>query len=101
LATPPGPRIGFREATSTPLLVQRTKAEVAGTLLTAELALAWGLACNSAGGTHHAHRGFGSGYCCLNDLAFAAHELLRRGAVSRVLILDLDVHQVGGEGNLG
>ncbi|GBF94126.1 histone deacetylase [Raphidocelis subcapitata] len=89
-------RIGFREATSTPLLVERTKAEVAGTLLTAELALARGLACNTAGGTHHAHRDYGSGYCILNDLSFAAHELLRRGAVARVLILDLDVHQGDG-----
>jgi acetoin utilization deacetylase AcuC-like enzyme len=34
----------------------------------------------------------------LNDLAFTAHELIRRGAVERVLILDLDVHQVGGGG---
>lgn len=71
----------------------RTKSEVAGTLLTAELALAHGLALNTAGGTHHAHFDFGSGYCILNDLAFAAHELLRRGAAARVLILDLDVHQ--------
>lgn len=53
-------RIGFREATSTPLLVERTKAEVAGTLLTAELALRRGLALNTAGGTHHAFRDYGS-----------------------------------------
>jgi acetoin utilization deacetylase AcuC-like enzyme len=89
-------RIGFREATSTPLLVDRTKAEVAGTLLTAELALKHGLALNTAGGTHHAHRDFGSGYCILNDLAFTAAELLNRGAVARVLIVDLDVHQGDG-----
>jgi hypothetical protein len=49
-------RIGLREATATPLLVARTKAEVAGTLLTAQLALKHGLACNTAGGTHHAFR---------------------------------------------
>lgn len=78
----------------TPTLVDRTKAEVAGTLLTAELALHHGLACNTAGGTHHAHAGFGSGFCILNDLAFTASVLLQRGAVQRVLILDLDVHQV-------
>jgi acetoin utilization deacetylase AcuC-like enzyme len=74
--------------------VERTKAEVAGTLLTAELALQHGLACNTAGGTHHAHAAFGSGFCILNDLAFTASVLLQRGAVQRVLILDLDVHQV-------
>jgi len=44
----------------------------AGTLLTAELALARGLACNTAGGTHHAFPGHGSGFCILNDLAYTA-----------------------------
>lgn len=43
-------RIGFRAATSAPVLIERTKAEVAGTLLTARLALENGLACNTAGG---------------------------------------------------
>ncbi|KIZ02981.1 Uncharacterized protein MNEG_4983 [Monoraphidium neglectum] len=93
-------RIGLREATATPLLVARTKAEVAGTLLTAQLALKHGLACNTAGGTHHAFRDFGSGYCILNDLAFTAHELIRRGAVARVLIVDLDVHQGDGTASI-
>jgi hypothetical protein len=36
--------------------------QVGGTVLTCELALRYGLACNLAGGTHHAHRSFGSGY---------------------------------------
>lgn len=66
-----------------------------GTLLTAELALEHGLACNVAGGTHHAFPSFGSGFCILNDLAVTAEVLLEREAVDRVLILDLDVHQVG------
>lgn len=39
-------------------------------------------------------RDYGSGFCILNDLAVTALELRRRGAVQRVLILDLDVHQV-------
>ncbi len=47
-------------------------AQVSGTLLTAELALRHGLACNTAGGTHHAHRDAGSGFCILNDLAVTA-----------------------------
>lgn len=74
--------------------MERTLAEVSGTLLTAELALQHGLACNTAGGTHHAHRHFGSGFCIVNDLAVTAAVLLRRKAVRRVLIVDLDVHQV-------
>ena len=67
---------------------------LAGTLLTAELALQHGLACNTAGGTHHAFPSFGSGFCILNDLAVTAEVLLHRKVVDRVLVLDLDVHQV-------
>lgn len=66
----------------------------AGTLLTARLALERGLAVNTAGGTHHAFPDTGSGFCILNDLAVTAATLLREGAAQRVLILDLDVHQV-------
>eukprot|EP00878_Enallax_costatus_P026794 GHUV01028793.1.p1 GENE.GHUV01028793.1~~GHUV01028793.1.p1 ORF type:complete len:274 (+),score=37.05 GHUV01028793.1:447-1268(+) len=89
-------RIGFGPTTRTQILVDRTKSEVAGTLLTARLALQHGLACNTAGGTHHAFADSGSGFCILNDLAYTAHTLLQERAVERVLILDLDVHQGDG-----
>ena len=69
-----------------------------GTLLTAEVALERGLACSTGGGTHHAYPGYGSGYCLINDLAVAAAALLQQGAVHRVLVVDLDVHQVDGPG---
>ena len=78
------------------LLVQRTLSELSGTLLAAELALQHGLATSCAGGTHHAHRDFGSGFCIFNDLALTTHSLLARGLVSRVLVVDLDVHQGDG-----
>lgn len=64
-----------------------------GTVLAAEVALQRGLACSTAGGTHHAFPSFGSGFCLLNDLAVAAKytiSTLKR----KVLIVDLDVHQV-------
>lgn len=77
-------------------LVERTLAEVAGTILAADLALAAGLAVSCAGGTHHAHRDHGSGYCIFNDLAIAAKRVVARKAVDRVLIVDLDVHQGDG-----
>lgn len=77
-------------------LVKRTLIAPNGTLLTASLALRHGLACHLAGGTHHAHRDFASGYCILNDLAIAALALLRMGKVNRVLIFDCDVHQGDG-----
>ena len=77
-------------------LIQRTYRAVGGTIATARLALRTGLACNTAGGTHHAHPGFGSGFCLLNDLAVTARLLRAEGRVRRVLIVDLDVHQGDG-----
>ena len=62
-------RIGFGAETRRPELIRRTLLEVAGTVLTARLALRSGLACNLAGGAHHAHASFGSGFTILNDLA--------------------------------
>lgn len=67
-----------------------------GTLATARLALADGLACHAAGGTHHAHYDYGAGYCVFNDLAYAARRLVDEGAAGEVLILDCDVHQGDG-----
>lgn len=77
-------------------LVKRTCTAVGGTILTAKLALSHGLACNTAGGTHHAFPDYGSGFCIFNDLAIATQILLDQGWVRRVLIFDLDVHQGDG-----
>lgn len=102
--------IGFREETHRPELVERTVLEVAGTVLTAQLALKHGIAANVAGGTHHAHPTGGAGYTILNDLAITANLLTmaaikqisdskqkdRSGCVDRVLVVDCDVHQGDG-----
>jgi acetoin utilization deacetylase AcuC-like enzyme len=79
-----------------PNLVQRTCTAVGGTILTAKLALNQGIACNTAGGTHHAFPDRGAGFCIFNDLAIATRILLHQGLVQRVLIVDLDVHQGDG-----
>jgi acetoin utilization deacetylase AcuC-like enzyme len=79
-----------------PELVNRTCVAVGGTILTAQLALRHGLACNTAGGTHHAFPTYGSGFCIFNDLAIAARYLQAMGLVKQVLIVDLDVHQGDG-----
>ncbi|MFB2921546.1 histone deacetylase [Aerosakkonema funiforme] len=79
-----------------PALVNRTCVAVGGTILTAELALTRGLACNTAGGTHHAFPNYGSGFCIFNDLAIAARLLQKMELVRQVLIVDLDVHQGDG-----
>lgn len=77
-------------------LRRRTLISPNGTLLAANLALYHGIACHLAGGTHHAHHNFASGYCILNDLAVASLALLRQAKVKRVLIFDCDVHQGDG-----
>jgi acetoin utilization deacetylase AcuC-like enzyme len=79
-----------------PALVRRTCTAVGGTILTAKLALKHGLACNTAGGTHHAFPGYGAGFCIFNDLAIAARVLLQQQMVKKILIVDLDVHQGDG-----
>jgi acetoin utilization deacetylase AcuC-like enzyme len=79
-----------------PALVNRTCVAVGGSILTARLALEYGLACNTAGGTHHAFPGYGSGFCIFNDLAIMARTLQAQGLVRQVLIVDLDVHQGDG-----
>lgn len=81
-------------------LVRRTLISPNGTLLTAKLALQNGVACHLAGGTHHAHRDFASGFCILNDLAVTALTLLAQKKVQRVLIFDCDVHQGDGTANI-
>lgn len=86
-------RIGFPWSQA---LVNRTCTAVGGTVLTAELALQHGLACSTAGGTHHAFYDFGSGFCIFNDLVIAARYLLKQATVRRILIIDLDVHQGDG-----
>jgi len=77
-------------------LVERTLRAVSGTLLTAELAYEHGLACHLAGGTHHAHPSYGSGFCIFNDLAVAATSMLEQRKANRIMILDCDVHQGDG-----
>ena len=77
-------------------LVQRTCTAVGGTILTAKLALQYGLACNTAGGTHHAFPTYGSGFCIFNDLAIALKVLQAQALIRTALIVDLDVHQGDG-----
>ncbi len=81
-------------------LVRRSLISPNGTFLSAQLALQYGIACHLAGGTHHAHFDFASGFCILNDLAITAKALLRQGKVKRVLIFDCDVHQGDGTASI-
>ena len=77
-------------------VADRARAATGGTILAARLALEHGLACNTAGGSHHAGPDGGAGFCTFNDVAVAARMLLDEGAVTQVLVVDCDVHQGDG-----
>jgi acetoin utilization deacetylase AcuC-like enzyme len=79
------------------VLLARSRATVGGTLAAARRALADGVSGQLAGGTHHAHRDGGAGFCVFNDCAVAILTLLASGEIARAAVLDLDVHQ--GDGN--
>ena len=59
-----------------------------------------GVALNVAGGTHHAFKERGEGFCLLNDFAVAANYLLHQKLAKKILIIDLDVHQGNGTAKL-
>tara|TARA_Y100000591_G_scaffold89173_1_gene75366 strand:- start:352 stop:1245 length:894 start_codon:yes stop_codon:yes gene_type:complete len=87
-------KIGFPLVDS---VVKRSLVATGGTVLASKLAIKNGVACNTAGGSHHATFDSGAGYCVFNDVAVASQYLLDRGLAGKILILDLDVHQ--GNGN--
>lgn len=86
-------RIGFAV---TPAVAVRAQMVPGGTWLAGRLALEYGFAANTAGGSHHALAETGAGYCVFNDLAIAAVRLVEEGTVARVLVVDCDVHQGDG-----
>lgn len=74
----------------------RSQAEVGGTLMAAGLALRYGLACNTAGGSHHGGPSGGAGYCVFNDIGVVGRAMIDAGEIRRALVVDLDVHQGDG-----
>ena len=86
-------RIGFPWS---PQMVERSCRSSGATLEACRAALQQGLAVSLAGGTHHAFRDHGAGYCVFNDAAIAALAMQAEGRTSRVLIVDCDVHQGDG-----
>ena len=81
-------------------LAKRSFLAIQGTLQTSQLALDYGIACHLAGGTHHAFKDCGSGFCVFNDLAYASITLLNQEKINKILILDLDVHQGDGTASI-
>lgn len=87
-------------------MAERARRSVGGTIAAARAALEEGVSAQLAGGTHHAYAGKGSGFCVFNDVAVAARLMQaewhrrRPGALLRVLVIDLDVHQGNGTASI-
>ena len=90
-------KIGFPLVDS---VIKRSLVATGGTVLASKLAINHGLACNTAGGSHHANFDGGAGYCVFNDVAVATQYLLDRGLAGKILIVDLDVHQGNGNSDI-
>ena len=90
-------KIGFPLVDS---VIRRSLIATGGTVLASKLAINNGIACNTAGGSHHANFDGGAGYCVFNDVAVSAQYLLDRGLAGRILIVDLDVHQGNGNSDI-
>jgi acetoin utilization deacetylase AcuC-like enzyme len=90
-------RIGFPVRDD---LIARGRVIAHGTIECALHAIDGGVALNIAGGTHHAFRDRGEGFCIFNDFAIASNFLLETNRVKKILIVDLDVHQGNGTANI-
>jgi len=86
-------RIGYPH---TERVTRRSRLASAGTLIAARFSLETGIACNTAGGSHHARHEHGAGFCVFNDVAVAIRALQREGGLGPVLVIDCDVHQGDG-----
>lgn len=86
-------RMGFPWS---PELLRRTRCSVGGTISACRAALHDGVATNLAGGTHHAFRDHGQGYCIFNDCVIAIRAMQAEKRIQRAVILDGDVHQGNG-----
>lgn len=83
-----------------PGMVERSRRSAGATLCACRAALANGVSANLAGGTHHAFRDRGEGFCVFNDAAVAARAMQAEGLANRVLIVDCDVHQGNGTASI-
>ena len=84
----------------TPAMALRTRTSCAATVLAGRLALERGIACTTAGGSHHARRDGGRGFCVFNDVAVAALVLHAAGEIGTAAVIDCDVHQGDGTADI-
>ncbi|MFM8631960.1 MAG: histone deacetylase [Betaproteobacteria bacterium] len=79
-----------------PEMVERSRRSAGATVMACRAAFRDGVGINLAGGTHHAYRDRGEGFCCFNDAVVAARLMQREGLATKCLVIDLDVHQGNG-----
>ncbi len=77
-------------------LVRRSLASVGATLSATNDALEHRWGGTLSGGTHHAFRAEGAGFCVFNDIAVAIQSLRKQSRIRRAAVVDLDVHQGDG-----
>jgi acetoin utilization deacetylase AcuC-like enzyme len=83
-----------------PELVERSRRSVGATIEACRVACEERVAVNLAGGTHHAYRDHGAGFCVFNDAAIAARVLQEEGRARLVVVIDCDVHQGDGTASI-
>jgi len=81
-------------------IVNREYIITQGTLDCVDFAIKYGASANIAGGTHHAFRDRGEGFCLFNDVAIGSYYALEKYQMQSILILDLDVHQGNGTASI-
>jgi len=81
-------------------MVARSRQSSGATLAAAREALTRGWSANLAGGTHHAFRDRGEGFCVFNDAAIAARAMQAEAGLQRIAIVDCDVHQGNGTASI-
>jgi acetoin utilization deacetylase AcuC-like enzyme len=98
LSTQEQREIGFPWSTQ---MVERSRRSAGATVAAAKVAMQEGISGNLAGGTHHAYRDAGSGFCVFNDSAIAARTLQKEISPNlKVAVIDLDVHQGNGTASI-
>jgi len=90
-------RIGFPWS---PELVERSRRSCGGTIEACAAAITDHVAVHLAGGTHHAFRNYGEGYCLFNDSAVASRVIQSAGKAERIIIIDCDVHKGNGTASI-
>jgi len=90
-------RIGFPWSEK---MVERSRRSSGATLSASRVALTEGVSVNLAGGTHHAMRGAGEGFCVFNDAAVTIRSLVQEGVIERATVIDCDVHQGNGTADI-